>query len=246
MSVDHATEYQSTAEQVEAQAQARRRRFVGLAVPRPRALRRAQVITEGSSTHDVVVREGLYRRALGTSDALMAGLVLWLVVGVRAGGGLDLWTFIAMPLMVIVNKIAGLYERDEIVLKKTTLDEAPALIQITGLFSLLVWLGHTDFFGAAPTPNQVLLLWVGTFGALSCWAGQSRERSWRVSRGPERCFLIGDQAALDRAPAQARCCAGERRGRRRSGPLAEYAARSTTSSASSLKRTTCIGSSSRR
>ena len=195
MSVDQASDYHPLQPVEQLEAQARRRRFVGLAVPRPRALRRAQAITEGTPTHDVYVREGLYRRALAMSDAVAAGLVLWLVIGVRAGGGLNLWIFAAMPLMVVVNKVAGLYERDEIVLKKTTLDEAPALIQITGLFSLLVWLGHADFFGAVPTPNQVLLLWGGTFAALLLGRALARAVVARVAR-PERCFLIGDQAAL--------------------------------------------------
>ena len=46
------------------------------------------------------------------------------------------------PIAVLVNKVGGLYDRDELVLNKTTLDEAPALLQITGLFALLVWLGQ--------------------------------------------------------------------------------------------------------
>ena len=54
-----------------------------------------------------------------------------------------------MPLVVLVSKVGGLYDRDELVLKKTTLDEAPALLQITGLFALIVFLGQDAFVHAA-------------------------------------------------------------------------------------------------
>ena len=35
-------------------------------------------------------------------------------------------TVVALPLVVVVAKFTGLYDRDELVLNKTTLDEAPA------------------------------------------------------------------------------------------------------------------------
>ena len=62
--------------------------------------------------------------------------------------------------IVLVNKIAGLYDRDELVLNKTTLDEAPSLLQITGLFTLLVWMGHDAFARWGLDPSSVLVLWV--------------------------------------------------------------------------------------
>ena len=36
---------------------------------------------------------------------------------------------LALPLVVVVAKVRGLYDRDEQLLKKTTLDEAPALFR---------------------------------------------------------------------------------------------------------------------
>src|SRR4051812_28184601 len=94
----------------------RRRRFRRFAPPRVRSLLRPEALTEGSPTRVVSVRDGRYRRTLALSDGLMAGLVLWIVVGLRAGGGLDPWTILAMPTMIVVCKVAGLYDRDEVVL----------------------------------------------------------------------------------------------------------------------------------
>ena len=43
-----------------------------------------------------------------------------------------------MPLIVLVFKIAGLYDRDQLRIVHSTLDEAPTLLQLTGLYVLSV------------------------------------------------------------------------------------------------------------
>jgi exopolysaccharide biosynthesis polyprenyl glycosylphosphotransferase len=179
-----------------------RRRFKRFAPPLVRALRRTEGLTEGTPTRDVTVRDGLYRRSLALSDGIAATLALVLIVGVRAGNGLDLVAFIAMPVMMLVCKLAGLYERDEVVIKKTTLDEAPALFQITGLFALIVSLGHWQLFGASAfTPGQVLALWVLSFTLLL--TGRALARTVvSLTTKPERCLLIGDEGATSTVAAK--------------------------------------------
>src|SRR3954454_24186439 len=95
-----------------------RRRFKRFTPPLVRALRRTDDLTEGTPARDITVRDGLYRRSLALSDGIAASLALFLIVGVRAGNGLDPVAFLAMPTVILVCKLAGLYERDEIVLKK--------------------------------------------------------------------------------------------------------------------------------
>jgi exopolysaccharide biosynthesis polyprenyl glycosylphosphotransferase len=173
----------------------RRRRFARFAAPRVRTMRRPEALTEGAPAREVYVRDGLYRRALALSDGLAAALALFIVVGVRAGDGLDPVTFLAFPTMILVCKLAGLYERDEVVLKKTTLDEAPALLQITGLFALIVSLGHWQLFGAAAfEPGQVLTLWVLALAMLLLGRALARAVVGAAA-SPERCLLIGDEGA---------------------------------------------------
>ena len=46
----------------------------------------------------------------------------------------------AVLVMVLLNKAFGLYERDEVVLNKTTLDEVPKIAQATATAILLLWL----------------------------------------------------------------------------------------------------------
>ena len=54
-----------------------------------------------------------------------------------------------------MNKIGGLYERDELVLSKSTLDEAPALLKFSGLFALIVFLGHNRLLDVVMNPSLV-------------------------------------------------------------------------------------------
>ncbi len=143
------------------------RRFTRRAFVPPVVRRSAPEITEGKAQGAVNVREGLYRRTLAVADAFAAFVAIALVVVWDAGANLEPWVLLAMPVAVFVAKVGGLYERDELVLKKTTLDEAPALLQITGLFALIVFLGRVA----------------------------ARRVAASLSR-PERCLILGDDAAV--------------------------------------------------
>jgi exopolysaccharide biosynthesis polyprenyl glycosylphosphotransferase len=172
----------------------RRRRFGVLAFPSG-AGRRRSIIAEGDTPVDVSVRDGLYRRGLALSDALAAAISLVVVIGVQAQGqDIAFWALISMPLIVLVNKVAGLYDRDAVVLNRTTLDEIPALVQLSGLFALIVWLGHWRLFSVALTPEFVLELWVLSATLLVSGRVSARAYAARVAR-PERCMLIGEPAA---------------------------------------------------
>src|SRR4051794_8989999 len=90
-------------------------------------------ITEAAAPAPVLGREGMYRRALALSDMAAATGVLLLVLLLAGDDGLEPAVLAFAPLLVLVNKLTGLYDRDDLVLNKTTLDEAPALLQIGGL-----------------------------------------------------------------------------------------------------------------
>ena len=181
---------------VRSTAPARNRRFGRRPVSRSQPARRLDGITEGSSQGSINIREGLYRRTLALSDALAAVSALVLVVVWDAGADLQAWVLAAMPLAVLVNKIGGLYERDELVLKKTTLDEAPALLQLSGLFALIVFLAQNKFVHTGMTPPFVLELWVTTFTALLVGRHSARALAARLAHA-ERCLVLGDPAAIE-------------------------------------------------
>ena len=97
----------------------------------------SQGITEGEVARPILGREGAYRRSLAAADVVARCSPLGRVALVAQPARRGLLIAFA-PLIVLVNKIGGLYDRDELVMNKTTLDEAPALLQISGLFTLLV------------------------------------------------------------------------------------------------------------
>jgi exopolysaccharide biosynthesis polyprenyl glycosylphosphotransferase len=168
----------------------RRGRLRPVSIP----VRRPVAITEGALA-PVNLREGLYRRSLGVADAVAAVVALTLIVVWDAGAQFEPWVLLAMPVVVLVAKICGLYERDELVLKKTTLDEAPALLQIAGLFALLVFLGQNWFVHAAMTPTLVAELWLATFAMLFLGRVGARLAAARVA-AVERCLVVGDLDAI--------------------------------------------------
>ena len=98
---------------------ARPRRFARLPGARALQPRRPDRIEEGAALAPVNLREGLYRRSLAIADASAALLALCLIVVWDAGARFDPWVLLAMPVVVLVSKVGGLYERDELVLRKT-------------------------------------------------------------------------------------------------------------------------------
>jgi exopolysaccharide biosynthesis polyprenyl glycosylphosphotransferase len=164
--------------------------------PTSRQSEAAQVVTEGNSSNELLVREGMYKRVLALADALAAGAVLMGVVVAWVGARPGIWIGAAMILMVAVNKLGGLYERDEVVLHKSTLDEAPALLQITGLFALIAWLAHNRVLGSVEVrPQHIMDLWAATFVATLGGRAIARALLSRLA-APERCLVIGDRDSI--------------------------------------------------
>src|SRR5215212_8524712 len=171
---------------------ARSRRFVKRLGTAPALeLRRPLPITEGAPLRAVKVREGLYRRFLAAADAFGIAFVLVTVL-TRAFEPLLL---LAIPLVVLINKLAGLYDRDDLVLRRTTLEEAPALAQITGLTALVTWLLHDSLSASSLTPAAVLAFWIGALVMLLSGRALARDLARRLSPA-ERCLMIGDSASI--------------------------------------------------
>lgn len=100
----------------------------------------------------------------------------------------------AVPALVLIAKVMGLYDRDEHLVHKTTIDEFPGLFHLATLMALLVPLMVAGF-----TPNhtympQILALWAGVFTFLALGRATARQLALRLVR-PERCLLVGDEDA---------------------------------------------------
>lgn len=141
-------------------------------------------------------RDRLFRRALLVADvlAIVGGLELLAQISSRA---LQLtWVSVCGLLSLLVGaKILGLYDRDEILLHKTTLDEAPKLFHIATLGALVAWLaGGLVIDGTTLGRREALLLWLTLIVLLIVTRALTRALVLRITP-VERCLFIGDQAS---------------------------------------------------
>src|SRR5690348_5566221 len=88
--------------------------------------RRTGDVPEGGYAHDALLRrESLHRRLLGAFDVLAAALSLLFVLTATGSGNPGLAVLGFAPLVVVLFKVAGLYDRDLLRIVHSTLDEAP-------------------------------------------------------------------------------------------------------------------------
>jgi exopolysaccharide biosynthesis polyprenyl glycosylphosphotransferase len=174
---------------------ARRRGLRALRLPfigAPRVYDVPREIPEGGSNESTFRRDMVYRRALGLADAVSAAIAL--VLGVVLLGEHDsvgLLALAGIPLIVMVGKIAGLYDRDEHLLKKGTLDEAPQLFWVATLYTLLIFLAGDWIVDGKFGRDQALGLWGLLFASMLVTRCVAR-RAARAVAPAERCLVLGD------------------------------------------------------
>ncbi len=142
-------------------------------------------------------RDSVFRRLLVCADvfAIVAAFVLTVELSRRS---LQLtWAGLAMvPILVACAKLTGLYDRDETLLRKTTLDEAPRLFQLATLVALITWLTEGLLVRGALDRHEALFLWLSLSALLLLARTFARMIALRVSP-IERCLFIGDEVSAD-------------------------------------------------
>ena len=118
---------------------ARSRLLPGIDVSRFRESE-AEDVTEGFATESSASRDAIYRRLLAMADLVAAGAAFLITIPLLGDDTLGLGAIVAIAMVVLVNKLAGLYDRDEHLIHKTTLDEAPTLFSVAALYTLLAFL----------------------------------------------------------------------------------------------------------
>jgi len=142
-----------------------------------------------------VRRDALAQRMLLAADILAFAMIFTLSVSLyRRPLDFESVTvsLIVLPVSLFWATLLGLYDRDEALLRRSTMDEVPAIFQLATLYTLVAWL-TTDFLApGALASGQVLLLWL----ALGCLLIATRitARSLALALSPaERCLFIGDE-----------------------------------------------------
>jgi exopolysaccharide biosynthesis polyprenyl glycosylphosphotransferase len=143
-------------------------------------------------------RERRYRRLLGLADVLATLIALTLCIPVLGHRNVVSLALVAgVPVVVVIAKVLGLYDRDELVLRKSTLDEAPKVFQLATLFTLVVSIGQAPLGLGELGGDQVLVLWFVLFVSLIAGRWSARAVARRAT-ATERCLLIGDQKECKR------------------------------------------------
>lgn len=160
-----------------------------------------QAIYELDGVQIVERRERLFRRLLGIADVAATVAALTLAVVVLGGSTMTLLGIAVLPLVVALAKIKGLYDRDELLIRKTTIDESPQLFQLATLLTLVLWLGDTPLAGGTLTQEQVIVFWSVFFGLALLMRRAARAFAKHLSP-VERVLFVGDEAAYRRLQAK--------------------------------------------
>jgi exopolysaccharide biosynthesis polyprenyl glycosylphosphotransferase len=153
---------------------------------------------EGPNAKAILQRDRVYRRALVVADAIAA---LGALEGGLAITGAESHVrfLIVAPLVlvaVVTAKLLGLYDRDDLLLRKSTLDEGPALFQMATLFALLVSISDWQLLGGALRSPQLIAIWMMMFALTLVTRWCARHAAHRVVPA-ERCLLVGDATGIE-------------------------------------------------
>src|SRR4051812_36240850 len=145
---------------------------------------------EGLVSPNARRRDAIVRRSLVLADMLAAGLALAFSVIVVAGSSLRPAMVAALVVVVGVGKLLGLYDRDELVFHKATLDEVPQLFQLGAMYGLLAWLLAPLLIEGAFTRAAGLSVWLMSFVLTCVFRWFAREVASQAAPA-ERCLIIG-------------------------------------------------------
>ncbi|HEY3021973.1 MAG TPA: exopolysaccharide biosynthesis polyprenyl glycosylphosphotransferase [Solirubrobacteraceae bacterium] len=160
-----------------------------------RASRTVFVEPPPPAVEPLAVRDSLSRRALVAADLGAMGVALFATAaaGLKVSSG----TALLVVVLVALAKALGLYDRDELLLRKTTLEETPHLALLAVLTVLAGWLLEDVVFGEPLRQGAAIGLWAILTPAL---AGTRTAARLLVQRrmSPEKLLLLGDRATYER------------------------------------------------
>jgi exopolysaccharide biosynthesis polyprenyl glycosylphosphotransferase len=165
---------------------------------RTRAIRRRSAslqITEARGPAMSMRRDAIFRRMLLVADVVAVVGAFALTMALTPGSPALTWMCVGgLPVVLLGAKLFGLYDRDEMLIRKTTLDEAPRLFHMATLCALVTWLADGVFAKGALHRGGALLLWVWLTALLMAARACARALALRVAPA-ERCLFIGDDAS---------------------------------------------------
>jgi exopolysaccharide biosynthesis polyprenyl glycosylphosphotransferase len=168
---------------------ARRRAARRFQRPAPRA--ETPVLFDLAPPRGIRRRDRAFRVALVLADLAAAllvvgGIALWL------GPEGPSWTALLLPLLVpAVSAAHGLYDRDERVINKDTLEQTPAVFHAVSVVTVIGFLLESLLLRIPIGAKVVAGTWLGLSVAVPACRSAARALA-RGALAPERCLLISD------------------------------------------------------
>jgi exopolysaccharide biosynthesis polyprenyl glycosylphosphotransferase len=144
---------------------------------------------------ELLARDTRFRRLLALADAVAAAVALF-VVSLPNLDYLQPAALVALPAIVLMAKAMGLYDRDELLLHKATLDEAPRIVQLVVGYGIFVWLFESKLILGGLDKVQFVAL---TATALATdLAGRAAARRLAHATAPtERVVFLGPERSYE-------------------------------------------------
>jgi exopolysaccharide biosynthesis polyprenyl glycosylphosphotransferase len=162
------------------------------------ASRRGSSVIEGHNSGSILHRDRTYRRLLAVADAAAALAALAFAVALTGATRLAHPAVLVALVVVAIGaaKFLGLYDRDDLVLRKSTLEEAPAIFHMATLVALLVGISDWQLLGRPLRPVQLVAIWALIFAMTLLSRSLARQLSHRLV-APERCLVVGDADGVE-------------------------------------------------
>ena len=147
------------------------------------------------------------RRSLAAADALAVTVAVLGAMRLDGGHALHPVALLALPFVVLVAKLLGIYDRDELLVNRATLDEVPTLFQLATLCALAFTVLQGALVSGRLTVEAIVALW-GAIFLLTFVLRAVARRLVRAAYPPERCLFVGSDASAIRLRGKLESCAG--------------------------------------
>jgi exopolysaccharide biosynthesis polyprenyl glycosylphosphotransferase len=170
------------------------------------SVRRVERPGEFLGVRALLKRDALQRRALSAVDVIGAYVALLIAVYAIHGDSvvstrLSPWAVLVAPFVVLASKVMGLYDRDQHLLRKTTLDEMPQILYLAVVYALTTWLAETVLLDGYMSRPQVFTLTLCTFVLIA--VGRLSVRAFVLAvTTEERCIVLGSAVNARRISAK--------------------------------------------
>lgn len=154
----------------------------------------------GAEHKPYLTRDAFFRRTLALADVFAAYAALFVTILLVGDGTPRLrpTAILIAPLVVLACKAIGIYDRDQHVLRKTTIDEIPSILHVAVFYALTVWLTQVLLLTGSLGRPEVFTLLVTSFVFMSFGRAAARFAALRLCP-EERCIVLGSAADAQRA-----------------------------------------------